>query len=82
MRSVSTQIRFLDQQVTLLDFLDHLIREYPSKTLVGIKRSYFSPKVKDAFNLGGGVDAVRGVYQSIRMAEVRKSYLSVSNSDF
>lgn len=60
------------------DFLDHLLREMPSKTQIAMKQSYFSRKklgsVRD--NLGGkndltgGIEALKGVYQSIRMAQV------------
>ena len=53
-----------------LDFLDHLLREGPSKSLISIKKSYFSRIYDKKSNLGGGVDAMRGVYQSLRMAEV------------
>lgn len=60
------------------DFLDHLLRETPSKTNIAMKRSYFSREKlgKEGNNLGGkkdltgGVEALKGVYQSIRMAEV------------
>ena len=60
------------------DFLDHLLRETPSKTQVAMKRSYFSRKKLGSVgdNLGGkndltgGIEALKGVYQSIRLAEV------------
>lgn len=60
------------------DFLDHLLRETPSKTNIAMKQSYFSRKKLGSVgdNLGGkndltgGIEALKGVYQSIRMAEV------------
>ncbi|KAL9030315.1 MAG: hypothetical protein Q9196_001543 [Gyalolechia fulgens] len=63
-----------------INFLDHLIREYPSKTLVGVKRSYFHPKLGDLDNIGGGIDAMRGVYQSIRMAEGKRLVVNIDVS--
>ncbi|KAL8936923.1 MAG: hypothetical protein Q9216_004682 [Gyalolechia sp. 2 TL-2023] len=67
-----------------INFLDHLIREYPSKTLVSVKRSYFHPQLGDSAMIGGGIDAMRGVYQSIRMAEGKRLVLNidVSHSTF
>ena len=54
------------------DFLDHLLRETPSKKLINLRRSYFARTgaSQDRTLLGGGVEAMKGVYQSIRMAEV------------
>lgn len=53
----------------LLDFLDHVLREYPSGRLVAIKRSFFDPN-GDNRDLGNGVLAFKGVYQAIRPALV------------
>lgn len=53
-----------------VDFLDHLLRETPSKTFIPIKRSFFSednPKQ----DLGNGVFAYKGIYQAIRAVHVR-----------
>ena len=54
------------------DFLDHLIRETPSKLLINLRRSYFARHgdPRDRYLVGYGVEAMKGVYQSIRMAEV------------
>lgn len=60
------------------DFLDHLLRETPSKVNIALKRSYFSRNKVGTDGgrgggreeLGGGVEAMKGVYQSIRTAEV------------
>ena len=53
------------------DFLDHLLRETPSKKLINLRRSYFARtgETQDRVLLGGGIEAMKGVYQSIRMAE-------------
>lgn len=44
----------------------------PSKLLINLRRSYFARQGPhtDRVLVGGGVEAMRGVYQSIRMAEV------------
>lgn len=54
------------------DFLDHLLRETPSNTHIAMKRSYFGRDVEERALLGGGVEAMKGVYQSIRATEVLK----------
>lgn len=48
-----------------LDFLDHLLRESPSKQFTSIKRNFFS-RGQQRTSLGGGIEAFKGVYQSIR----------------
>lgn len=53
-----------------LGFLDHLLREDPSKRMIAIKRSFFHPKITARASIGGGVEAMKGVYQSIRAAQV------------
>ena len=54
------------------DFLDHLLRETPSKSLINLRRSYFARNAvsEDRTLIGGGIEAMKGVYQSIRLAEV------------
>ena len=53
-----------------INFLDHLLRETPSKNLINIKRSYFAREPGDRMLLNGGVEAMKGVYQSLRAAQV------------
>lgn len=55
----------------MTDFLDHLLRETPSHNpqFTAVKRSFFAPG-SSRVSLGGGVDAFRGVYQSIRIVHV------------
>jgi len=55
------------------DFLDHVLRETPSKTLIAIKRSFFA-RTEERVRLGSGVEAMKGVYQSIRLAHVSFIY--------
>ena len=59
-------------RLTAVDFLDHLLREYPSSNLLALRRSFFDEK-GDFKDLGNGVLAFKGVYQSIRPALVRPS---------
>jgi len=67
-----------------INFLDHLLRETPSKNLINIKRSYFARKPGGRALLGGGVEAMKGVYQSIRAAQCKTLVVNVdvSNSTF
>ncbi|PIA98245.1 Protein argonaute [Cercospora beticola] len=58
-----------------INFADHLLRETPSKKFVSIKRSFF-PKGGQPVDLGGGVNALKGVYQSLRL--VHPGRLSVN----
>lgn len=50
--------------------MDHLLRDFPTKNLLARKRSFFHRDLKAPYNLGGGVNAVKGVYQSLRTAQV------------
>lgn len=52
-----------------LDFLDHVLREHPSSRLLALKRSFFDENGGKE-ELGGGVIALKGMYQSIRPAMV------------
>jgi hypothetical protein len=46
------------------------MRVTPPKTMYAIKRSYFHHQIILREALGGGVEAMKGVYQSIRAAQV------------
>ena len=50
-----------------INFFDHLLPEYPRGKYVQIKRSFFAKSTK-AFDLGGAIEAVKGCYQSLRIA--------------
>jgi len=50
-----------------INFADHLLREWPSQRLTAIKRSFFQAG-QSRFDLGGGIEAFKGVYQSMRIA--------------
>ena len=59
--------------ISAITFLDHLLRETPSKSAINIRRSYFARMGADRAQLGQGVEAMKGVYQSMRVAQVRDS---------
>ncbi|KAK4612770.1 hypothetical protein CLAFUR0_12763 [Fulvia fulva] len=56
-------------------FADHLLRESPSRKYTAIKRSFFA-KGQKRFDLGGGVEAFKGVFASLRI--VHPGRLSVN----
>ncbi|RVX69464.1 hypothetical protein B0A52_06528 [Exophiala mesophila] len=68
-----------------LNFMDHLLREGPSNNdqLLSVKRSFFK-RDSQRLDLTGGVEAWRGVYQSMRLAEGKKMVLNldVANACF
>ena len=61
------------QRLTVADFLDHVIREYPSTKFLALRRSFFDAD-GDNKDLGNGVLAFKGVYQAIRPAIVSLPY--------
>ena len=71
--------------LTGVDFLDHLLREGPSrnKRFIPVRRQLFVRDGQRA-GLGGGVEVFRGVYQSLRLAEGKRLVvnLDVANSCF
>lgn len=52
-----------------LDFLDHVIRQHPSDTMVSIKRNFFQ-RGSRPFKLDDVVEVFKGTYCSIRMNQV------------
>jgi hypothetical protein len=55
--------------LTILDFLDHVLRENPSRNFLAIRRSFFDSNGANR-DIGNGVLAFKGVYQAIRPALV------------
>ncbi|KAI5284242.1 hypothetical protein KEM52_002996, partial [Ascosphaera acerosa] len=49
-----------------LNFLDHLMRAYPSQCFLALKRSYYSDSMPHR-EIGGGAVAYKGIYQAIRV---------------
>ncbi|KAF2838610.1 Piwi-domain-containing protein [Patellaria atrata CBS 101060] len=61
-----------------INFLDHLMREGPAANLTQIKKSFFSRGQARTF-LGGGVEAFKGVFSSMRLARgVNGAVMSVN----
>ena len=58
-----------------INFLDHLIRETPAKKYVAIKRQFFQRA--GYRQLEGGVEAWKGIFQSIRAANGGKLIMNV-----
>ncbi|KAJ0318728.1 hypothetical protein Brms1b_004217 [Colletotrichum noveboracense] len=50
-----------------MNFLDHLVRQYPTENLLSIKRNFYNEHRKKAFDLGNCIELVKGVYASVRM---------------
>jgi eukaryotic translation initiation factor 2C len=51
--------------IDTLNFLDHVMRMYPSQQYTMIKKSFFQ-RGEQRFDLGGGVEAFKGVFTSLR----------------
>ena len=63
---------FLDGQapwssecIDTINFFDHIMREWPSQRYTQIKKSFFQ-RGQQRFDLGGGVEAFKGVFASLR----------------
>ncbi|KAI5284276.1 hypothetical protein KEM54_001460 [Ascosphaera aggregata] len=63
-----------------LNFLDHLIREYPSSIFLAIKRSYFSDQMPQR-DIGGGAVAYKGIYQAIKVVHPGRLSLNIDVSN-
>ena len=51
--------------IDTINFLDHVMREWPSQQYTQIKKSFFQ-RGEQRFDLGGGVEAFKGVFSSLR----------------
>ncbi|UPX19247.1 Protein argonaute [Ascochyta rabiei] len=51
--------------IDTINFLDHVMREGPSQQYTQIKKSFFQ-RGEQRFDLGGGVEAFKGVFASLR----------------
>ncbi|KAL8992515.1 MAG: hypothetical protein Q9169_007046 [Polycauliona sp. 2 TL-2023] len=57
-----------DNVIDAINLLDHVVRQTPSENYTIVKQSYFE-RGAEGIKLGKGVEALPGVYQSIRMVE-------------
>ncbi|KAI9798585.1 MAG: hypothetical protein M1833_004722 [Piccolia ochrophora] len=62
------KMSFDNSVLQAINFMDHLLRNWPSKNLLTIKQSYFH-RGAARFDLGRGVEAFKGVYQTIRACQ-------------
>lgn len=53
------------EYIDTINFFDHLMREGPSQQYTQIKKSFFQ-RGEQRFDLGGGVEAFKGVFASLR----------------
>lgn len=82
---LSGTIQMNETVLEAINFLDHLLRENPSTSpnFITVKRSFFT-RNGQRMALGKGIEVVRGVYQSLRLAEGKKLIvnLDVANGCF
>lgn len=64
---VKGQYRIDNDVLVGINFLDHLMRETPSKHFIAIKRSFFQQA--GARELERGVEAWKGIFQSVRATQ-------------
>jgi len=72
---VKGQYRLDNDVIVGITFLDHLMRETPSNKFLSIKRSFFEGK--DSRVLSGGVEAWKGIFQSVRATQGGRLTLNV-----
>ena len=60
------RVKFDNTALEALTFLAHAFREYPSLKHTTIKQSIFA-RTQERTSLGGGVEAIKGAYQSLRV---------------
>lgn len=61
--------RFAEQPQDLLNAVDIILRESPTQKFIPSGRSFYSPLFGPPFNLTGGVEAVKGFFQTMRPAQ-------------
>ncbi|KAL1800152.1 hypothetical protein ACET3X_000494 [Alternaria dauci] len=62
---LSGQASWSSECIDTINFLDHVMREWPSQQYTQIKKSFFQ-RGEVRFDLGGGVEAFKGVFASLR----------------
>jgi eukaryotic translation initiation factor 2C len=61
------KVAFNNAVLESINFLDHLLREWPALQYTQIKRSFFA-RGQQRFTLGNAVEAFKGVFASMRIA--------------
>ncbi|KAI8939451.1 hypothetical protein NX059_003228 [Plenodomus lindquistii] len=59
------QVSWSTDCIDTINFLDHVMREWPSQQYTQIKKSFFQ-RGEQRFDLGGGIEAFKGVFSSLR----------------
>jgi eukaryotic translation initiation factor 2C len=59
------QVSWSNECIDTINFYDHVMREWPSQRYTQIKKSFFQ-RGEQRFDLGGGVEAFKGVFASLR----------------
>ncbi|KAH9879905.1 hypothetical protein J1614_001929 [Plenodomus biglobosus] len=59
------QTGWSNECIDTINFLDHVMREWPSQRYTQIKKSFFQ-RGEQRFDLGGGIEAFKGVFASLR----------------
>ncbi|KAI9834225.1 MAG: hypothetical protein M1819_003063 [Sarea resinae] len=77
---LSGKVSFGSGVLEAINFLDHLLRQTPSVSYTSIKRSFFA-RGHERYYLGGGIEAFKGVYQSIRACHGRRMAVNVDVSN-
>jgi hypothetical protein len=72
---------FDERVLEALNFMDHLLREFPSTKYTPIRRAFFDPK-EESRNFDSTLDLQKGFYQAIRPAFVSDHRFSVSMHNY
>jgi eukaryotic translation initiation factor 2C len=77
------QTSLSENVIDAITFLDHLLRETPShnQEIIPLRRSFFDRRTNQRAGLGFGVEAMKGVYQSIRAAHGGQMVVNVDVSN-
>jgi eukaryotic translation initiation factor 2C len=67
---------FDDRVLEALNFLDHLLREWPSTKFTPIKRAFYDPN-ESMQNFDSSTDVRKGFYQAIRATLVSSNLLTI-----
>ncbi|MCJ1311005.1 hypothetical protein MMC25_004675 [Agyrium rufum] len=74
---LTNKTSFSKELLEAISFLDHLLRETPSKNMISLKRSFFSRDVAGRVSLGQAVMAMKGIYQTLRLGQNGQLYVNV-----
>ncbi|RDW67854.1 eukaryotic translation initiation factor-like protein 2C 2 [Coleophoma cylindrospora] len=70
---LTQKMAFDNAVLEAINFMDHLMRQMPSRHYCAIKRSYFA-RGGNRFELDNNVEAMKGVYSSLRLCDKMPSF--------